>query len=479
MKKNILLLALTILLGNFVEAQSFIKGPYLLYPNNNTQMTVMWQLDASATSTISWGITKMYGNSKSVTEFGTDHQFKYTISGLNPATKYFYKVEAGETVKADSFYTAVADNDTNLIFYIYGDTRAHPETQNNVTGRILTEIKSDTASQTFCLITGDCVARGRTESDWQDQFFNSGYSNNENLKAIVPFLIARGNHENYNSTYSSGNATVFYKYWPYSFVSNSTNGNDMYYSFDYGPVHIAVLDQYNSGSYSPGKVSSAELSWLKTDLENTNKPWKFILLHEPGWSASSNSKSGHKNNVDVQNNIQPLCIEYGVQAVFGGHNHYYANCLVDSVHHFTLGGGGAPLYSPSYTPGGTVIKAESTYHFMKVDIEKNHAVLKVIRPDGTIVETINLALTTNSIINVSNKYKINVYPNPTKGKIIVEIKDYKKGTIEVKNIKGQTLLTKQIANKKTEFNLHGFPKGTYLIDVKIKNKSFRKKIILE
>ncbi len=85
----------------------------------------MWQLNASAPSTNQWGgAGQSYGNSDAVSEYGNDHQFKYTISNLVSGQKYFYKVEAGSTVKASTFYTALVDTDTNVTFYIYGDTRS-------------------------------------------------------------------------------------------------------------------------------------------------------------------------------------------------------------------------------------------------------------------------------------------------------------------------------------------------------------------
>ena len=78
---------------------------------------------------------------------------------------------------------------------------------------------------------------------------------------------------------------------------------------------------------------------MRTDLAASAKPWKFIVLHEPGWSAGG----GHGNNTTVQNDIQPLAVQYGVAIVFGGHNHYYARANVSGVTHLTMGGGGAPL----------------------------------------------------------------------------------------------------------------------------------------
>ena len=222
---------------------------------------------------------------------------------------------------------------------------------------------------------------------------------------------------------------------PYNFASNSTNGDDMYYSFDYGPVHIAVVDQYDNGSYSPAKLSSVQLNWLQNDLAFSNKTWKFILLHEPGWSAKYTSRE-HGNNIDVQNNIQPLCMQYDVKAVFGGHNHYYAHCKVDSVNHFTLGGGGAPLYNPSHTSGGVIVYAEATYHFMKVQITGDTAVLTAIKPDGSIIETTNLHIPTSGL-NENIADKIKVYPNPSDGIINIQFSGFSNADLHLYDMSGR------------------------------------------
>jgi len=474
--KTLITLVFAIIVSITVFSQTIIKGPYLLYPNDNTKMTVMWQSDTSASSTIYWGTTQTYDDSISVSEYGNDHQFKYTITGLTPMQKYFYKIKIAGITKESSFITAPDTNAQNLTFYIYGDTRAHPEVQNDITGRILTEINNDPNSQTFCLITGDCVTHGRTEADWQDQFFNTSYSNNETLKSMVPYIIARGNHENYDANYNNGYATTFYKYWPYNFASGSTNGDDMYYSIDYGPVHIVVLDQYDNSSFDPAQLSSAQLSWLQNDLANSNKTWKFILLHEPGWTAKSTSKSEHGNNTDVQNNIQPLCLQYGVKAVFGGHNHYYAHCKVDSVNHFTLGGGGAPLYSPSYTSGGVIVYAEKTYHFMKVQIQGNNARLTAIKPDGSVIETINLQMPANDIKENIIK-SISVYPNPSNGIFTIKTRDLSNAEISIYDIFGRKIINQKLISKTENIDISNYNNGIYILSVKIGNQILKKIII--
>ena len=148
-----------------------------------------------------------------------------------------------------------------------------------------------------------------------------------------------GNHE--------GTGTLFVKYLPAPFVGGR------YWSFDYGPIHVTVVDQYTS--YTPG---SAQLLWIASDLARTNKTWKFLLLHEPGWSAAG----GHANNTSVQSYLQPLCLQYGVSIVFAGHNHYYARAAVGGVQHVTTGGGGAPLEVPDLFQPNLVTATRANHH---------------------------------------------------------------------------------------------------------------------
>ena len=89
---------------------------------------------------------------------------------------------------------------------------------------------------------------------------------------------------------------IFKKYHPFNFPSSR-----FYFSFDYGPVHVAVVDQYTS--YTSG---SAQYNWLVNDLSTSTKPWKIIVLHQPGWSCNG----GHGNDGTVQSTIQPLCTQY-------------------------------------------------------------------------------------------------------------------------------------------------------------------------
>jgi len=65
------------------------KLPYLIYEGVNTDMTVLWQMTTAESCTIKWGPDTNYTTgSFTTTEYGDDHQHKYSIPNLTPGTNY-------------------------------------------------------------------------------------------------------------------------------------------------------------------------------------------------------------------------------------------------------------------------------------------------------------------------------------------------------------------------------------------------------
>lgn len=389
-----LLLILSLLVATEQVLAEMRKAPYVMYAGTNTEMEVHWQLTTTTPCTFDWGTDTSYSTGTGQTqEYGNDHQHRYTVPGLMPGSKYYYRVTLNQQRFTGSFLAAPAYGATNLKFIAYGDTRSYPASHDTVANAILTAIRSDSDYQSLVIFGGDFVTDGNTESYWDSEFFNPAYTHIQSALANLPYQSCMGNHE--------GTGTLFTKYFPYPVVASH------YWSFDYGPVHFSVLDQYTS--YGQG---SAELTWLANDLATSSKPWKFILLHEPGWSAGG----GHENNVTVQNYIQPLCEQYGVSIVFGGHNHYYARAMVNGVQHITTGGGGAPLYTPN--PGYPNIVATSrTHHFCKVALDSSLLHFTAITPSGAVIDTFSMTRPMSYVAGQTAPHPTKLelspaYPNP-------------------------------------------------------------------
>ncbi|KAE8356387.1 acid phosphatase AphA [Aspergillus coremiiformis] len=132
---------------------------------------------------------------------------------------------------------------------------------------------------------------------------------------------------------------------------------NFWYSFDYGLAHFISIDGETDFANSPewpfqeevsvnettpkpsktfptdsgpfGEVtgsfkdtkSYAQYKWLKNDLariDRSKTPWVFVMSHRPMYSSASSSYQKH-----VRDAFEGLLLEYGVDAYFSGHIHWY------------------------------------------------------------------------------------------------------------------------------------------------------------
>jgi hypothetical protein len=363
-KKWLSLFLATVVFGSVTSASVLRKGPYLIYTGTSSEMQLLWQLDTTQVCTLEWGWDVSYSGGIVLTsEYGSDHQHMYVITGLVEGTRYYYRItdELSNTYTGD-FVTSPSPSSSCVKFLVYGDTRTNPGGHDSVCAQIVNTYTTAPGYQTMLLHTGDWTSSD-SELDWANEYFPASSMNARRVQSDVAINGCAGNHE--------GAGIGFRKYWPYPYVTET----GFYRSFDYGPCHFAVLDQ--NVPYSPG---SAQYDWLVSDLASSTAAWKFLIFHEPGYSAG-----GHSNNISVQSYIQPLCLTYGVDMVFCGHNHYYCHCDVQGVKHITTGGGGAPLYPPnSYYP--YVVTAAAVNHFCEVDVNdyKLHFLARGV--NGSVVD---------------------------------------------------------------------------------------------
>ncbi len=395
-------------------AAAMRKQPYLLYPGVASQMRVLWQLDATAVSTIEWGPDSAYATGRATSaEYGADHQHAFTIGGLAPATRYLYRVTTDGVAYGGSFVSAPPPDAHGVEFLAYGDTRTYPATHDQVAAAIRAACAADPALQTFALFMGDYVGSGGSETSWTDEFFGPAYPNIRAFMADVPLQPCMGNHENTSPL-------LFAKYEPCPWVAGR------YWSFDYGPVHVTVVDQYTS--YGP---FSAQLQWIADDLAATSRPWKVVVLHEPGWSSGS----GHANNASVQAYLQPLFEQYGVAIVFAGHNHNYCRAVAGGVVHVTTGGGGAPI-EPPLDGQPNVVASAAANHYCTVAVDGGTLTLRAIAvPGGAVLDSFTLvrgAVGVNADPRPAPRLALSVpAPNPGRGSTTLRCSLPRAGSVRI------------------------------------------------
>ena len=76
-----------------------------------------------------------------------------------------------------------------------------------------------------------------------------------------------------------------------------------------------------------------------------------------------------------------------------------------------------------------------------------------------------------------NEAQVKVYPNPTKGFVVIEAEDMT--SFSVYNALGQCLIQREVAESQTTVDLHKFSEGLYLLRVKTGNGTISKRITIE
>ncbi len=279
------------------------------------------------------------------------------LTGLKPGMQYDIDLKKyGLDAKVD-FATAPNDS-TPFSFVVFGDTRSRHEVHQKIVDLILREHPN------FVIHTGDMVGSGNSGGDW-DKFFEIEHD----LLRTAAFYPMLGNHER--------NAEVYYKYFSFP------NGDGHRYSFDWGAVHIAVLDTNEFGNTS----FEDEVNWLKDDLARNKKPLTFVAFHHPLYTAL---ESRRNRAARLAAKLEPVLLAGGVTAVFGGHDHDYQHHLKNGIHYIVAGGGGAPLYNGSPIPGVTV-KIAKVENFVRIHVAGGRAHAEAIDIDGNVLDSFDLS----------------------------------------------------------------------------------------
>ena len=175
-----------------------------------------------------------------------------------------------------------------------------------------------------------------------------------------------GNHER--------NASRYYEIF-------ALPNNEMWYSFDYGPCHFIILDNYVDWG-----ENSVQYSWLEADLSMTNQPFIVVCFHEPIYCSG-----GHSPRIDVREAWEPLFNQYHVDLVVQSHCHFYQRTIpINDTIYIVSGGAGAPLYSPSDDWFINISKKAYHYCIIDVSIDTMEMVCTVKDIDGVLIDEFHI-----------------------------------------------------------------------------------------
>jgi 3',5'-cyclic AMP phosphodiesterase CpdA len=131
---------------------------------------------------------------------------------------------------------------------------------------------------------------------------------------------------------------------------------------------VFVLDSNTLGigetKLAPTGDDRAQLDWLDRTLSLSRARWKIVVMHHPPHTPVARKGilgfgDGRLRETRLDNQLAPILKRRSVDAVFAGHNHFYARMFPqDGIRYFVTGGGGRRIYgfqpAPGYVAAGGV-----------------------------------------------------------------------------------------------------------------------------
>ncbi len=337
-----------------------LQGPYLVYSDDPSKMTVLWRTREKTDVRFRWGRDNFRYESGTVQmephnkELGL---YRITLSNLEPNTRYTYQLKVGGKYAPGMFYSAPEEETDKVKFLIYGATATGHVEQENISRALYAKIYEDPAYHSLLVHAGNWLPRVDRIRDWDHQFFSRRREvrHARYIQARMPLMGAVGERE--------GDTALFRELFPYEYAGEN------YHSFRYGPAHIAVIDPYQD--YSQG---SPQYRWLAADLRDADAAWKILLFNGPD-SWQSEGPAGAR----ARDLLQPLCEEHGVNLVIDGSADGYTRTSFGNLEYIGLGAKAAPGRDAAYT-----------MHFGAVHIESGTLALEVFDDTGEKVDTLRL-----------------------------------------------------------------------------------------
>jgi predicted phosphodiesterase len=281
------------------------------------------------------------------------------MNDLKPDTQYHYQVNNGQIA-----YFSTPSIDGQLHFAVASDAHfASPNSRNDLTESMLSEIASPDNGFDMFFFIGDLVEYGFLDSQWEEAF------NAINIAtANIPVRYAAGNHD----TIFSGLNNYLNYCVPQGLDSNTESR--LWSRIDIGSVHFLVLDV----EWSAETYTEAQADWLEEQLKDIPRDdWTIVLSH--GFYYASGIYSYGWNwydNPETIKAITPLFDEYQADLVCSGHVHSEEMLEENGVKYAVCGAfGGLPDPGRTYTSPASVWYSDGQYAFLDVSVEEDQCTL--------------------------------------------------------------------------------------------------------
>mmetsp|Transcript_30217 Transcript_30217/g.33771 ORF Transcript_30217/g.33771 Transcript_30217/m.33771 type:complete len:385 (-) Transcript_30217:57-1211(-) len=274
---------------------------------DSTEMRVGWTTTTTNQNIVEWGLQKgnynrtAAGSEKRFEVEGYDSHYLYEalLTNLTPDTVYYYRTGSGGAWSPEWSFKTPPSVPRTLRVGIIADLGQTKYSKSVVDGLI--KFKPD-----LIVHYGDI-----SYADGDYERWNSWAALSQPLTATIPYIVGVGNHEDHDN------------FTPYKdrFLNpwrESGAPDNCFYSFSFGPLaHFTVLS--SETGCQPYDQSSAQFTWLKSEIQKITAPWSIMGWHRPWY----NSNSCHHLEGEKMREAMESTIYEKADICVSGHTHAY------------------------------------------------------------------------------------------------------------------------------------------------------------
>lgn len=243
------------------------------------------------------------------TDLNKAHFHSVQFEGLQPATKYAYRVGDGENFSEWFQFTTAGDRPEPFEFLYFGDAQNDIRTH---WSRVVREAFRDAPKARFAIHAGDLVNRGDSDAAWGEWFQAGGW-----LNAMIPSVPVPGNHDQAKNSFGLSGLTPHWRA-QFTLPEHGPSGvEETCYTLVYQGVRIIALDS--------NRQIEAQTRWLTDVLQANKAHWVICTFHHPIFSTAK-----ARDNAALRAAWKPAFDRFRVDLVLQGHDHTYGRTGLDT-----------------------------------------------------------------------------------------------------------------------------------------------------
>ncbi len=153
-------------------------------------------------------------------------------------------------------------------------------------------------------------------------------------------------------------------------------GNERYYDFIRGPVHLFMIDS-DEREPDGATQTSVQANWLKQQLANEKSAWKIVCVHHAPFTS-------HRVE-DVERMRWPFK-KWGADVVLSGFFHIYERLYVDGLTYIINGAGGTWISDFGEIDSRSQVRYNKEFGALMIEASNSYLSFKFINRKGMLID---------------------------------------------------------------------------------------------